>query len=1103
MKHYRKLLSLLLIICISMTMLTGYIPVNAVTPETETPLESLTPFELPDIVDTAEAEEKGYISRVKTEEKDLYTFVFANGDGRNTMRIFSHPVKYVADDGSIRDISLDIEAKKDGGFVTADHEIVTTFESKLTDGITLEYNDVEIMLVPELGLGTMPTAELSNDGKVVTYEMNDITSFVYELTYAGFKEDIVVEEYTGQTEYEFTLFTNGLTLCEEYGSYYLVDAEGNVEATIGDIIVFTADERNNTMGSMTYETVHANQEYVLTIHLDADYLIDEDTVYPIRIDPTIEINYDHNGAGAIEDVTINQSSTFSGTSGSLFIGRHPAGSLSRVLMRFPNLSINGVISADQIISASVELRDLMCQGDEDITVECYMYDRMAPTWTESGTTTWSSVGSTYIGAFLDSNVISFGEGNVEGQRHRYAFDITVATKSWARGTNAPYKGLVFKANSTFENQTGDAIKTWYKTFSSYNRAEDYRPSLSITYTLPPSGGDSFEDAETLTLNTTYFVNIASAYEKKYFKFTPSTTGIYSFISSASAGDPYARLYKSSEQQLDIDDDSAGNYNYCLSYHLMAGISYYFETSHLSNGTGSYEFRVSNASASSKIDYTTMTLGTNKSISITIPHKIVCYKVTPPETKEYLFFSSNKTGDPEIWVYNSSFGYVDDNDDGAGGLNFRLAITLNAGNTYYIVLRHNYSSVGSFGLNSFYDADIPYGSYYLKNAGSLGYMDIDGPGTQEWVHQWSKHTGLQEKWRIDQDSNGYYTMRSEYGAKKYVGISSTSTAEDNIKLYSSISDSTRWKIYKNASNALIVIPKSATGKVLCAPDDAVGTKLRLGAIHDLSTPNRSNWMLNKYSLSINTFYDNAFNVRYGNGASLVSSFSDEISRILRGTVGLEVTMNAPTMILSTPDHCKLQRGFDITSTTINTQSYAICPSNPSEQGSCPYYALNKVGHSDCENCTSWDQTYRDFIREFPGSETVASILFTGSRLYDDKGKLCNRSYKWYNHGIILQEIQTNASVYADDQLPCLLHEISHEIGAPDHYHEMITNDQGQRVCRGGSMCFVCNPATGRPQWCTMGDDGGWRDDLDTCDMDEVYCEGCRNQIIEHLIGHHFD
>lgn len=374
MKRIHKLLSLILTICIAMSMLTGFAPANAVADTTATGSEV---FELPDIVDSVEAKENDYIGRVEAEEKDLYTFVFANGDGTNTMRIYSHPVKYVADDGSIRDISLDIEAKRGGGFVTADHEIVTTFESKLTDGITLEYNDVEIMLVPALGLGTMPTAELSTDGKVVTYEMNDITSFVYELTYAGFKEDIVVEEYTGQTEYEFTLYTNGLTLCEEYGSYYLADAEGNVEATIGDIIVFTADERNNTMGSMTYETVRANQEYTLTIHLDADYLADEDTAYPIRIDPTIEINYDNNGAGAIEDVTINELATFSGTSGSLYVGRHPAGSLSRVLMRFPNLSLNGIL-ADQITAATVEIRDLMCQGDEDITVECRIYNNSSP-----------------------------------------------------------------------------------------------------------------------------------------------------------------------------------------------------------------------------------------------------------------------------------------------------------------------------------------------------------------------------------------------------------------------------------------------------------------------------------------------------------------------------------------------------------------------------------------------------------------------------------------------------------------------------------------------------------------------------------------------------
>ena len=154
-----------------MSMLPGFAPANAVTMVTTTAADSEV-FELPDIVDPAEAQANGYVGRVEAEEKDLYTFVFANGDGTNTMRIYSHPVKYVAEDGSVRDISLELEAKTGGGFVTADHEIVTTFESKLTDGITLEYNDVEIMLVPALGLGTMPTAELSTDGKVVTYEMN-------------------------------------------------------------------------------------------------------------------------------------------------------------------------------------------------------------------------------------------------------------------------------------------------------------------------------------------------------------------------------------------------------------------------------------------------------------------------------------------------------------------------------------------------------------------------------------------------------------------------------------------------------------------------------------------------------------------------------------------------------------------------------------------------------------------------------------------------------------------------------------------------------------------------------------------------------------------
>ena len=124
------------------------------------------------------------------------------------------------------------------------------------------------------------------------------------------KEDIIVSEYTGQTEYSFVLETNGLAVTEQYGSYFLTDGDGNVKATIGDVIIFTADERNNTLAGMTVETLEENQRYRLTIVIDPEYLSDEKTVYPITIDPTLELYYDTPATSegrAIEDIMIAQS----------------------------------------------------------------------------------------------------------------------------------------------------------------------------------------------------------------------------------------------------------------------------------------------------------------------------------------------------------------------------------------------------------------------------------------------------------------------------------------------------------------------------------------------------------------------------------------------------------------------------------------------------------------------------------------------------------------------------------------------------------------------------------------------------------------------------
>ena len=450
----------------------------------------------------AEVLDNGYTARLKHEEPNLNTLIFARADGSKVMRVFDFPVKYVDGSGVVRDKSLALSHKAEIGYFTADTDVVSVFPKMLSEGIRLTYksNEIDIRLIPVLSneeeyrqsaaqsrSNTEPAllsaaAMPANEGKSVAYLYNEHTVLEYTPTYDGFKEDIVVSEYTGQTEYAFRLLTNGLGLIQTGMSYRLVNSQGETKAYIGDVIIFTADERNNAFGSMTVQTVEANEEYIITIHVDADYLEDERTAYPIRIDPTISVNYGTSGSGAIEDVTLNSLSGSDGDSWSLTVGKRATYGISRILMRFPGLDLSDIDTASQITGASVELRDLMC---EDAALTVYAHTFTGNVWSES-TANWSNVGSeNYASSALSSRTISYANGTSSSARgtsqpHRYAFDITSAVRGWKNGTYSATRGILFKASSSIENGSSYISKT----ICSYNRSSEYRPSLTVTYNNP-------------------------------------------------------------------------------------------------------------------------------------------------------------------------------------------------------------------------------------------------------------------------------------------------------------------------------------------------------------------------------------------------------------------------------------------------------------------------------------------------------------------------------------------------------------------------------------------------------------------------------------------
>ena len=695
---------------------------------------------VPDIIGYETAVAKNHIGRLYEDEgTDLNKVVFLNVDGSKTMYLFDFPVKYMDETGSIQDIRLEIAdgTTESGKFQTAANDAVTKFPAKFTDGISLEGNDTEIRLVPVLTTANSGTATMSTSGmtanavtdatarridkNTIEYRYDNKTTVEYSLTYTGFKEDIVVSEYTGQTTYPFRLYTNGLALEEMDGSYYLVDDDGNIKATIGNIIIFTADERNNAFGDIVPTTIVEDEEYLLNIVVDADYLADPDTNYPIRIDPTIEISYDNNGASAIEDITISTNKNFAGSHDSLYVGRRSTEGIARALMRFPGLNLGNLAGAT-VTSATVQLRDLMCESDE-LAISCHVFT--GNVW-DANSATWANVSpNSYVSTAMSTNTMSWSIGKTHSPVHWYSFDISPAVQGWIDGNYTQSKGVIFKVASSVEN--GSTIAN--RTFGSYNRAS-YKPSLSVTYI---DILDSFSSAEEIRLDDAKEATITSQNQKRYYVFIPETTG------------------------------------------------------------------------------------------------------------EYLFYSSFASGDPYIQLYNSAYSLLGQDDNSGGNGNFRLVQHLTAGNRYYIIARHSGTTTGSYTLNLLISATLTNSVCHLRNQGSFQYIDIHGPNEQVMIHQWTYHGDAQGRWELVRLSDGYYTIQSEYGNKYYIGISSSNTAENNIRLFSSVSDSTRWKVYAKSSGELFLEPKSAPGKVLYVPDGYAGTELQLTYI-SVPVSGRNQWKI---------------------------------------------------------------------------------------------------------------------------------------------------------------------------------------------------------------------------------------------------------------------
>ena len=910
--------------------------------------------EVPNFISQAQVEENGHISRIFDEEAPN-TLVYLNRDGTKTKYIMDHPVKYVDENGNTEFIDLSL-TETSTAFKTTANDIGLSMSKDYTKGITLTYNDyaVSLVAIPDNktnalgGISTAPIVTATENNDSVAY--NDVFGAGIDIKYSplhnGVKEDIILHSYTGVNAFDFLLNTGGLKAYFEKNSYYLAEAaDSDMRIDLGDVIVYDAN-RKMSKGALTVTPIKANQLYQVTVSADQAFLADPTTVYPVQIDPSLEISDSVNYANAIIDSPVYSGKPTINMGTALY---NPIGYLDsayqtgRTAVKLPGLANDSTyqsLNENGIISASFHIKD--SSGTAAKAVNIYALTSNS-TWTETSLT-WNTVGDTSPAVQATANV---------GGGAWSSFNITNLVKDWKTETYDINCGFILQ--SVNESLAGN--------FFSSEAAEMNYPYLTLVYANTGSGGGtSFSNALTIFMSSNSLVNTVISGEKRYYKFIPT------------------------------------------------------------------------------------------------------------ESAEYVLYSSKVSGDPKIWVYDANLQQIGSNDDGAGELNFRMPVSMMKNNTYYLELGHNGTKSGEYRFFILKDAGLVDGNYYIQNLKSLQYLDIHGPVAQELLHQWQFSYGDQAKWEFTCQADGYYTIRSMYGDRKYAGVSSSAVGTNNAILASQITNETKWKLLVDYRGQLILEPKSALGKALNSPNSLVGSELQLATIIYQNATVGMHWrpLEFKYTLNVRHYYDNGLVVRFSEDMEDIADYQRVCSNIFLEIFGLSTTINSIQKYDSCADECT---GLPVSIEDTTEACDCLMPIHKTKAG----FEANLI------------------LQFGSGDSTNVQIGWSGHDIDD------NRSYSEpVTHTVLMLPLNPTRA----RRIFTLTHETSHQIGAPDHY--CYTKIFGASCIN--PNCWECKKNTTPPACLMTEEDLGLENKLASGNLTGVYCEDClsytdNNGIFAHLEDHH--
>ena len=190
--------------------------------------------------------------------------------------------------------------------------------------------------------------------------------------------------------------------------------------------------------------------------------------------------------------------------------------------------------------------------------------------------------------------------NLYAQWKTNAYTLTYDGNGYSSYSSKVENVVTTTIKTNMPNRFGYTFLGW-STNSSATSAS-YTPGSTISLSSNTTLYAVWKSAQSVSTGNSNTVNIAFAEQAWYYKFTPSSSGEYTFESAGSI-DSKVTIYKADGTEIGSDDDSGESSNFKKTLSLTSGTTYYIKAFAYSSKTGTYSFKVTkNTPASYTVNF---------------------------------------------------------------------------------------------------------------------------------------------------------------------------------------------------------------------------------------------------------------------------------------------------------------------------------------------------------------------------------------------------------------------------------------------------------------------------------------------------------------------